>query len=619
MARQALNFGTSAPNDGGNLLTEMAKVEANFVELYNLVASPDPELAALSGLTSAADALPYFTGSGTAATTTLTAFGRSLIDDADAAAAQVTLALVPGTNVQAYSARLADVAGLSPADGNIIVGDGSTWVAENGATARASLGLGSAATSATGDFLSSADNTVTYAKLQDVSATQRVLGRNTAGSGDPEEVTATQVLDWLGTTRGSILFRGASGWSILSPGTVGQVVQSNGAGADPSYASLAGTGDVTAASAFGTDNRLIRSDGAGKGVQSTGIAADDSNNITGVASINSGALAGFRNVLINGGMAINQRQASSNADDTFAHDRWNILTQTGTVAASTQTLIESGWTHAMRITQSQASAQRFGVEQMVEALASQPMRGSAVTLSARVRMSASTTLRYAVLEWTGTADTITSDVVLDWTTATLTAGNFFLASNLTVTATGSTALTANTAATVSLSTTLGTSVNNVIVLFWTDSTQAQNVTLDIGNVQLEVGATATPFERRPFATEFALCQRYFFKSYEPGTAPGTATTTTGQFSHRDVGTTTVEKGFLALRTPTPMRATPTVTWYSPETGTAARIRHNSGSADATVNSTSGPSTMSTGHPVLAVGTGAVNDLWTAHVTLAVEL
>lgn len=76
-----------------------------------------------------------------------------------------------------------------------------------------------------------------HAVLTDV-ATQRVLGRNSGGTGDPEELTISTVLDWISSTRGTVLYRGAAGWAALAPGTSGQVLQTQGAGADPIWATI---------------------------------------------------------------------------------------------------------------------------------------------------------------------------------------------------------------------------------------------------------------------------------------------------------------------------------------------------------------------------------------------
>jgi hypothetical protein len=73
----------------------------------------DAGLQSISGLTTLADRMIYTTASDTYAVTTLTAFARTLLDDADQAAMRTTLALTPGTNVQAYNANLAALAGLT--------------------------------------------------------------------------------------------------------------------------------------------------------------------------------------------------------------------------------------------------------------------------------------------------------------------------------------------------------------------------------------------------------------------------------------------------------------------------------------------------------------------------
>jgi len=116
-------------------LTADKAVLSNGSGKIGVSATTSTELGYVSGVTSAIQ---------TQLGTKLVA-ASDLSDVASASTSRTNLGLAIGTNVQAYDAGLADIAGLSTTDSNFIVGSGSNWVAETGATARTSLGLASMA------------------------------------------------------------------------------------------------------------------------------------------------------------------------------------------------------------------------------------------------------------------------------------------------------------------------------------------------------------------------------------------------------------------------------------------------------------------------------------------
>jgi hypothetical protein len=261
------------------------------------------------------------------------------------------------------------------------------------------------------------------------------------------------------------------------------------------------------------------------GASTTGSLTVNSNNISAVNSM------GFRNRIINGDMRIDQRNAGASvtpANGTYTLDRWAAaVTQASkfTVQQNAGSVTPpSGFTNYLGVTSSSAytvtSSDQFRVFQSIEGLniadlAWGTASAVAVTLSFRVYSSLTGTFggslannayarsypfTYTISSantWTTVSVTIPGDTSGTWLTTNgngiIVSFGFGVGSTLSGTA-GAWASAAYVSATGATSV-VGTN----------------GATFYITGVQLEAGTVASPFERRDYGRELAMCQRYYWK------------------------------------------------------------------------------------------------------------
>jgi hypothetical protein len=207
-----------------------------------------------------------------------------------------------------------------------------------------------------------------------------------------------------------------------------------------------------------------------------------------------GQMAGFRNRIINGACAIDQRNAGASQTITagaalaYTIDRFygyctgaNVTGQRVAGSAPDQYLYQ--FTGA-------ASVTAIGFAQRIETANSFDLAGTTATLSVKLANSLLTTVAWTAY-YANSTDTF--GTLASPTKTQIATGTWTVNSTLT-----------KYSAQIAIPSAATTGVEIVL------SVGAQTSgTWQIGEAQLEAGQAATPFERRPIGVELGLCQRYF--------------------------------------------------------------------------------------------------------------
>lgn len=249
---------------------------------------------------------------------------------------------------------------------------------------------------------------------------------------------------------------------------------------------------------------------------------------------------GFKNRLINGGMAIDQRNAGASRTFTaaaavaYAVDRW-YGSCTGANVTGQRVTGTSPNQYAYKFTGlASNTATLFG--QRIEAANCYDLISTTLVGSLVVSSSSITTLTWTAY-YANSADTFSSKTQI--ATGTLTINS--------------------TPTTYSFSFNAGANAGNGIAIEFTTGALLGSQTIQYERVQLEKGTVASAFDVRPYSTELMLCQRYYYRLYP-------ATTNT-PLSLGSINSTTTMLAFSQF--PVPMRIAPTALEQSGTAGNYA--------------------------------------------------
>lgn len=260
-----------------------------------------------------------------------------------------------------------------------------------------------------------------------------------------------------------------------------------------------------------------------------------------------------KNRLINGDMRVCQRATMPTADNSYALDGMRILlgaANAATVSQETSDLPSGGSRGAVKMTVGSANNNKFGVFLPVVGQDMWDLRGQAVSVQCRIKTtSAIGDIRMALVQWTGTEDSISADPISAWGSA---------GTNPTYTGSWANVNTpANLSPTTSWATyklenqSVSSSATDLAVFIWCDDTGTTQTTdyMLITGIQLERGTICTEVERLPFSQQLDNCH-HWLQAYG-----GVSNTLGFQCIGQSSSTTLAEFGRFVFR---PMRVAPSL-------------------------------------------------------------